>query len=250
MDTSFDPVVLVTGASRGIGKSITNKLLDSSIRVFGTYYNTSMPEPVSQSDQFQGIKADLSSLDDLRESILPLFQDEDSPNVIVNNAGISEEASFSLQDADWLKNWKRTLLINLQAPAMICKWALNRWSEEADVSGIIINISSRAAYRGDTGEFAAYAASKGGLAAFTKSIARSYGSREITAYTIAPGFVDTDMAAEVKQVYGNSYLTRDNSLDEITPPEQIAQLVHFLARGKGRHMTGTTFHINAGSYMV
>lgn len=250
MDTSFDPVVLVTGASRGIGKSITDQLLESSIPVFGTYHNTSFPDSFTGTDLFRDVKVDLSSLEDLRNSILPLFQEERFPNVIVNNAGISEDASFSNRDADWLNNWERTMRINLQSPALICKWALNRWTDGASVPGIIINISSRAAYRGDTGEFAAYAASKGGLAAFTKSIARSFGSRKITAYTIAPGFVDTDMAEQVKNVYGASYLSKDTALEELTPPEQVAQLVHFLARGKGRHMTGTTFHINAGSYMV
>jgi NAD(P)-dependent dehydrogenase (short-subunit alcohol dehydrogenase family) len=115
---------------------------------------------------------------------------------------------------------------------------------------MIINISSRAAYRGDTQEYAAYAASKGGMAAFTKSIARDFSKKGIVAYTVAPGFIETDMAKESVEILGAEALTKGSAFDEITQPEEVANLVAFLAKGEVKHMSGSTFHINGGSYMV
>jgi NAD(P)-dependent dehydrogenase (short-subunit alcohol dehydrogenase family) len=111
-------------------------------------------------------------------------------------------------------------------------------------------VASRAAYRGDTQQYAAYAASKGGMVAMTKSIARDFGKHDISAYSIAPGFIKTDMAIDSIEVYGEEYLTQGMSFDEITSPEEVGELVAFLASGKVPHMTGATFHINGGSYMI
>ncbi|MEM6526357.1 MAG: SDR family oxidoreductase, partial [Bacteroidota bacterium] len=115
--------------------------------------------------------------------------------------------------------------------------------------GIIINISSRAARRGDTSDYLAYAASKGGLEAITKSIARAYGKKGITAFGVAPGFTRTDMAQDFIKAYGEDYVLNDLSLPELTEPKDIAQTVVFLASGLARHATGTTIDINAGSYV-
>lgn len=247
MDNSH-VLALVTGASRGIGKAIAEKLLESGAQVIGTARSSSFPEALRGHDRFQSLHVDLGDLEDVNQRIKPLFERVNAPNVLVNNAGISEDASFSLDDADWKYNWDRTIKINLTTPALISKWAINRWVDEGD--GILINVSSRAAYRGDTQEFASYAASKGGMVSFTKSIARDYGKKNIAAYSIAPGFIDTDMAHEVKEVYGEDYLTKDMAMEEITPPEQVAEIVGFLASGKVKHMTGATIHVNGGSYMI
>lgn len=239
---------LVTGASRGIGYSIAQKLLESGATVIGTARSSKFPGDLVEQERFEGIYVDLASLDDVRKQIKPLFDRKRAPNVLINNAGISEDAPFSSSDSEWMQNWNRTIAVNLTAPSLISKWAINRWVEEGD--GILINVSSRAAYRGDTEQFASYAASKGGLVSFTKSVARDFGRQGIAAYSIAPGFIDTDMASEVKEVYGEEYLTRDLSFDEVTPPGQVGEMVAFLATGKVKHMTGATFHINGGSYMI
>ena len=102
------------------------------------------------------------------------------------------EAQFEDSDQDWMDKWDKTQQVNLRSMALISKWAINAWKERR-IEGRIINIASRAGVRGDTGEYAAYAASKAGMIAFTKSIARSLGNEGITAYSIAPGFVNTDM---------------------------------------------------------
>lgn len=239
---------LVTGASRGIGKSITETLLNNGAEVIGTARSSTFPDSFTDSSRFKGLHADLSLETAIETNLKPVFEQEKVPNVLVNNAGIFEDCSFEEDDAKWLTNLKRTMQVNLNAAAILSKWALNRWSREE--GGILINIASRAAYRGDTQEYASYAASKGALVAFTKSIARDFGTKGISAYSVAPGFIKTDMAMDSIKIYGEEYLTEGMAFDEITSPEEVGELVSFLASGKVRHMTGSTFHINGGSYMV
>jgi NAD(P)-dependent dehydrogenase (short-subunit alcohol dehydrogenase family) len=238
--------VLVTGTSRGIGRSIAQKLLDKGHEVIGTSRSTDHDFP--KNENYRHIKCDLSENDDINK-LKEVFQETKIPEVLINNAGMFEEAQFDIPDEDWLENWDKTLQVNLRSSALISKWALNAWTNSG-IEGRLINISSRAGYRGDTGEYASYAASKGGMVAFTKSIARSFGKHGITAYTIAPGFVDTDMAQGSIEVYGADYLTKDLALNSIAPPEQIANIVNLLAEGKLTHATGQTFHINSGSYLI
>ncbi len=88
------------------------------------------------------------------------------------------------------------------------------------------------------------------MVALTKSIARDFSNKGISAYSIAPGFIDTDMASEAVSVYGEEYLTQGSAFDEITDPKEVASLVAFLAKGDVPHMSGSTFHINGGSYMI
>lgn len=238
---------LLTGSSRGIGKSIAELLLQNQYSVIGT--STKDQNEFPDSEHYQHIKSDLSNEKEVEATLKPLFESEDIPEILINNAGIFMEAQFEDSDEDWMAKWDRTQQVNLRSVAMISKWAINAWKERG-IEGRIINIASRAGVRGDTGEYAAYAASKAGMIAFTKSIARSLGEFGITAYSIAPGFVETDMARNSIEVYGAEYLTKDLALDSIAPPEQIAEMVLLLASGKLTHATGQTFHINSGSYIV
>lgn len=243
-----DTYALITGASRGIGKAITSTLLYQKANVIGTARSSEFPEEFTASNRFEGIYVDLSKPDQIKKKLKSVFSREVAPNVLINNAGIFEESGFDTDDDSWLQIWDKTMQVNLRASAMLSKWALNRWEKEG--GGILINVTSRAAYRGDTQEYAAYAASKGGMVAFTKSIARDFGKHNISAYSIAPGFIKTDMAMDSVEVYGEEYLTEGMAFDEITSPEEVGELAAFLASGKVRHMTGATFHINGGSYMI
>jgi NAD(P)-dependent dehydrogenase (short-subunit alcohol dehydrogenase family) len=239
---------LVTGASRGIGKSITKSLLKDDFKVIGTARSSDFPKEFSQNNNFESLYVDLADPIDVESTLKPIFDRDEAPNVLVNNAGIFMESGFDKDDEFWLQKWDKTMQVNLRAPALISKWALNRWVKEGE--GYLINVSSRAAYRGDTQEYSAYAASKGGLVAFTKSVARDFGEKGISAYSIAPGFIKTDMAIESIEVYGEEYLTQGSSFNEITSPDEVGEMVAFLASGKVPHMTGSTFHINGGSYMI
>ena len=114
---------------------------------------------------------------------------------------------------------------------------------------IIINIASRAAFRGDTKDYMAYAASKAGVVGLTRSIARAYGKNGIKAFIVAPGFVRTEMAQSFTDEYGEEHALNDLALDQMTEPNDVAQFVVFLASGLANHATGGTFDINAGSYV-
>ncbi|PKD44871.1 SDR family NAD(P)-dependent oxidoreductase [Rhodohalobacter barkolensis] len=241
---------VVTGASRGIGKAITDKLLKENIRVTGTRRSSEFPPEFQMSELFTEIQVDLNDFDAIYEKLNPVFQsNSELPDVLINNAGIFIDADFEVSDEDWLEVWDQTMNVNLRSAALLSKWFINA-HQKSGSEGIIINIASRAAYRGDTQEYAAYAASKGGMAAFTKSIARDFSKKGIVAYTVAPGFIETDMAKESVDILGVEALTAGSAFDEITQPEEVANLVSFLASGEVKHMTGSTFHINGGSYMV
>ncbi len=236
--------VLLTGSSRGIGKSIADLLIENDYEVIGV---STSPNNQS-SNNYRHTVCDLSNEQEV-EKLKEIFNEDSIPEVLINNAGIFMEAQFEDSDEDWMSKWDKTQQVNLRSVALLSKWAIKAWKERG-IAGRIINIASRAGVRGDTGEYAAYAASKAGMIAFTKSIARSLGKDGITAYSIAPGFVNTDMAQGSIEVYGEEYLTKDLALDSIAPPEQIAEMVLLLASGKLTHATGQTFHINSGSYLV
>ncbi|WP_018126429.1 SDR family oxidoreductase [Balneola vulgaris] len=239
--------VLLTGSSRGIGKAIKDLLLQHEYSVIGT--STSEIQESNSNHSYKHLVCNLELEEELKSKIKPLFEENEIPEVVINNAGIFVEAQFTDTDEEWMQTWDLTQQVNLRATALICKWAINKWLEKG-INGRIINVASRAGVRGDTGEYAAYAASKAGMIAFTKSIARSLGSAGITAYSIAPGFVNTDMAKNSIEVYGEDHLTKDLALNSIAPPEQIAEIVMLLASGKLTHATGQTFHVNSGSYLV
>ena len=240
--------VLVTGAARGIGLAITEKLLAEDFSVVGTARASAFPESWAKGKNFKGIHADLSDDSTLVKTLKPLFT-SDCPDVLINNAGIFQDVDFTDSDEAWLNVWDATMQVNLRASSLLSKWFIQAHLDNSS-EGILINIASRAAYRGDTQEYAAYAASKAGMVAFTKSIARDFGTKQIVAYSIAPGFIETDMARESISVYGEEYLTKDSAFGEITQPGEVANLATFLASGQVKHMTGATFHINGGSYMI
>jgi NAD(P)-dependent dehydrogenase (short-subunit alcohol dehydrogenase family) len=239
---------LITGASRGIGYAISKVLINDGINVIGTARSSSFPDDLQANDHFRGFHADMENEDEIRNNLKPLFSSS-TPDILINNAGIFIDSPIESDDTDWLKNWDKTLQINLRASSLLSKWFINAHLK-SNTEGILINIASRAAYRGDTQEYAAYAASKAGMVAFTKSVARDYSKKGIYAYSIAPGFIDTDMARESISVYGEDYLTKDSAFDSITKPDDVAEMVTFLCKGKVKHMSGSTFHINGGSYMI
>src|SRR5690606_38713280 len=168
-------------------------------------------------------------------------------DVLVNNAGTSIYSPMEENDKSWLSSWHKTMAVNLTAASILCRSAIGHFIKRG--GGRIINISSRAAFRGDSPEYLAYAASKGGLVAITRSIARGYGKMGIKAFDVAPGFTKTDMANQFIEKYGEEHALKDIALNELTSPDDIAPLVVLLSSGLADHATGTTIDINAGSYV-
>lgn len=239
---------LVTGSSRGIGEVICLQLLQKGFSVIGTKNRSVVPDELLNHEHFSIVEADLSDIKSLKEA-LKLYLIEDPPNVIINNAGIFMSGDMELSDDEWLSVWNQTMQVNLTSSSLLSKWYINGCIQNGK-EGIIINIASRAAYRGDLQQYAAYAASKGGMAAFTKSVARDFSRKGILAYTIAPGFIKTKMAEDAIDQFGEEGLTKNSAFDEMTSPKEVASLVAWLAEGEVKHMSGSTFHINGGSYMV
>lgn len=168
-------------------------------------------------------------------------------DVLVNNAGIYESADIGDPFAAWSASWHRTMQINLIAAGHFCREAINHF--KAKGGGIIINLASRAAFRGDDADFMHYAASKGGVVAMTRTIARHFGRDNITAFALAPGFVRTSLNAAFFRDHGVAAAEETIPLGQIAEPEDIAHTIAFLASGLARHATGTTIDLNGASYV-
>ncbi len=240
--------MLVTGASRGIGRGIAEALGKSGATVAVHYRKNKEPaetlakELGNNSGAFQAGLENPASCKQLFREVISSFGHLD---VLVNNAGIF--LNSPLESETWLDDWDKTLNVNLRAAALLSRLTILHFQERG--GGRIINISSRAAFRGDNPGHLAYAASKAGMVALTKSIARGYGKDGITAFLIAPGWVKTDMNRETIERYGEAAITKDLALKKLTTPEDLAPMIVLLASGLADHATGTTIDINAGSYV-
>ncbi|NEN97173.1 MAG: SDR family oxidoreductase, partial [Moorea sp. SIO3I7] len=181
---------------------------------------------------------------ELVEEILNLGYSLDG---VVNNAAIMTELSLDDNPSVWEEKWIETLQVNLIAVSSITRRAIEHFKSKG--GGILVNISSRAAHRGDTPEYIHYAASKAALSNLSKSIARNFAADGILAYSICPGFVDTQMAAEFTQNYPLSEIVSGIPLQRIAQPEEIAAMVVFLLSGQVPSATGTNIDINGASYV-
>ena len=241
--------VLVTGASRGIGAEIARAMAGSGAKV-AVHYSTSEIEAAQvaaacgpDAHIFAANIADPAACQRLWAQVVDRYGRID---VLVNNAGVATAVDDPSIDR-WLEVWNRTLDVNLRAAALLCRLATDHFA--ANGGGRIINISSRAAFRGDQPDYIAYAASKGGMVALTRSIARGFGKQGIVAFNVAPGFTRTAMAQDFIDQYGEDYAVSDIALTRLTEPKDVAPTVVFLASGLADHATGATIDINAGSYV-
>jgi len=182
----------------------------------------------------------------IRESVRAATDTFGRIDVLVNNAGIYEPDHEAGSTAEWRAAWQRTLQVNLIAPAELARAATKHF--EGRGGGAIINIASRAAFRGDQADYGAYAASKGGLVALNHTIARSAAAKGVVAYAIAPGWVETDMARDYLKKTGDTSMLRDIPMGAMVPPSELANMIVFLASGAARHATGTTIDMNGASY--
>lgn len=242
--------ILVTGASRGIGRAIAKQLSESGAEVI-IHYNANKAEAEKLQSELQHTShiaaCDLSNAEEVIGFIPSLVSKYGPISALINNAGISPSAADNLPTNEWLKNWENTFAVNTTAVGILCKEFVEHAITQQN--GRIVNISSRAAFRGDTTDYIAYAASKGAIVSLTRSIARHYGKQGIKAFLIAPGFTRTDMANAILEEYGEGFALNDIALNELTTPEDIAPMVTLLCSGLADHATGTSIDINAGSYV-
>jgi NAD(P)-dependent dehydrogenase (short-subunit alcohol dehydrogenase family) len=246
-------VVLVTGASRGIGAAIV-RVLGRTGAAVALHCNTQG----AAADRLAAEAAPGRSIvfaSDLAEAegAARLWRAAEAwrgrIDVLINNAGIYQPAPvFGSDDAAWRAAWARTLQVNLVASAELCRAAIRHF--RAKGGGIVVNVASRAAFRGDAQDYANYAASKGGMIAMTRTHARAHAREGILFYAVAPGFVRTEMAeASFRQGIDEAAVKAEIPIGDIATVEDVANVVAFLASGLAPHATGTTVDVNGASYV-
>ena len=246
-------VVLVTGASKGIGHAIAKTLGEQGAYVIAHYGSDesgaieatkSIPD-----DRKLLISADLSQ----RDGYLKLWQAAKSwrgkVDVLVANAAIMPEASLLDSDEIWTQAWDSAFEVNVRSSAFLIREAVKHFLDNN--GGVIVGLTSWAAQRGSGNpKLSGYAASKAPINPFLKTIAKTYAKEGVYTYLIAPGIVRTAMSeASAKTLGGEEKITATLAMGEWVPPQEIANLVAFLSTGEQRHLTGSTFDINGASYI-
>lgn len=242
--------VLVTGASRGIGRAIARRCAASGAVVAAHFFqgaDDAESLAAEHPEHVHPVQADLTEPAACESLFSTVVRNLGGLNVLVNNAGVAVPLSLDGSQEAWLDGWHRTMALNARAAEHLCRLAIPHFGERG--GGRIVNIASRAAFRGDSPEYMTYAASKGALVALTRSIARGFGQLGVRAFVVAPGFVRTDMAREFIDAYGEAYARKGIATDRLTEPEDVAPTVVFLASGLADHATGSTIDVNAASYV-
>jgi len=233
--------ILITGASRGIGRDIALNSKEKGYKVLGT---STTNEGVSslKENGIHGLQLDLNDKKSVESFNGLLTQEHPDIAVLVNNAGITRD-NIVLRMSE--EEWTDVLNVNLHGAFKVTKTVLKfmlkkRW-------GRILNITSTSASTGNRGQ-ANYAAAKAGIEAFSKSLAKEVGSRGITVNAIAPGYIQTDMTEVISENVKEEILSQI-PLSRFGKPEEISQLVDFLISDEASYITGQTIHINGGLFM-
>jgi len=227
--------ILATGTSRGIGAAILGTLDRPGVRILGhgtaSGIAADFSDPAAPAGLWEAAIAELGTID-----------------VLINNAGVFEPNPIDRDDAEWVASWERTMRVNLTAAAELSRLAVRHWQARG-TGGRIVNVASRAAYRGDSPAHWHYAAAKAGMVAMTKTIARGYAAQGILAFTICPGFTMTGMAEDYLASRGGDKLLADIPLGRVAMPEEVAEMARWLALDAPASMTGAVLDVNGASYV-
>ena len=255
MNSLSGKTVIVTGASKGIGAAIARKMLAAGARVIAHYGSdrAGVEDAVASApDRAVLIQADFADMAEVEAFWNGALEASGGRiDVLVNNAGIMRQ-SGGIADPieEWDRVWDEAIAVNLHAPARLLREAVRHWLGQGE-PGAVIGIGSWVTTRGTANPGAiAYAGSKAGIVAATKTVARNYAADGILAYVISPGVVNTRMSADSAALTGGAAaVTATLPMGEWIPPEEVAALAVFLAEGRARHLSGATIDINGAAYI-
>lgn len=245
MTENVKKIALVTGATRGIGKAIATTLAKTGVMVIGTATTENGAEAIAKYlEPYKGIGmllnvADKISIDSLVAEIKTKYGDI---NILVNNAGITKDGLFLRMKEE---DWDSVIDTNLKSIFLLTKSVIRGMTSAR--FGRIVNIASVVGFMGNPGQ-ANYCSSKAGMVAFSKSLAKEFGSRNITVNCVAPGFIATDMTDKLTDDQKAEYF-KAIPLGRFGSAEDIAASVKFLVGDEANYITGTTIHVNGGLYM-
>ena len=243
--------VLVTGASRGIGRAVAQAFAKEGARVAVHYGRDRQAAEETVASLVGGahcvVEADLGDCDAAASLVDDTVEKLGGIDVLVNNAGIWEEHRIAdVTFERWLDVWKRTLAVNLFGPASVTFHAVRQMIARG--GGNIVNVSSRGAFRGEP-DGPAYAASKAGRNAMSQSLAIALAPHNISVTAVAPGFVETDMAAEFLAGPDGESIREQSPFRRVAKPEEVAHAVLFLASDRSLFLSGGIVDINGASYL-
>lgn len=231
--------ILITGASRGIGgaayellRKAGNDVVGHSTRGSDTLIAGDLSNPAAPRDIWD------TAMDELGGRI----------DVLVNNAGIYEGVPDNVSDDEWHSSWRRTLTINLQAAADLSRLAVSHYLDRGG-GGRIVNVASRAAFRGDSPQHWHYAASKGAIVSMTRTIARGYAAEGILCFAVAPGFTVSEMTEEYLAGRGGAQIVADIPLGRVATTDEVAEVIRWLSIDAPASATGTVIDVNGASYV-
>ncbi len=241
-------LVLITGASRGIGKAIALTLGEAGATVVGTATTESGADNISKvfadnNISGKGIKLNVTNNEQISSLVKIVNEDFGPINILINNAGITRDNILLRMKED---EWEDIIEINLSSIYKMSKSVLRGMIKNR--SGRIISITSVVGAMGNAGQ-SNYAASKAGMIGFTKSLAREVGVRNITVNAIAPGFIETDMTDSLPDEQKDA-LVSQIPMGRLGTADEVAKAVLFLAGDGGSYITGQTLHVNGGMYTV
>lgn len=230
--------ILLTGASRGIGKAAFDALTAAGHRVAG--HSTRGGDGLLAGDL-----ADAATPRALWDKAVAALGGR--IDVLVNNAGVYEAISDDASDEEWHRAWARAMTVNLQASSDLTRLAVQHFRQHG--GGRIVNVASRAGYRGDSPQHWHYAASKAAMIAVTKTVARGYAGDNILAFAVCPGFTVTEMTAEYLASRGGEKILADIPLGRVASAAEVAEIIRWLATEAPAASTGTIVDINGASYV-
>ena len=238
-------VVLVTGASRGIGKSVAETLVAQGAKVAGTATSESGASNISEylGENGKGYALNVTNPDSIKETLEAIKADFGDVDVLVNNAGITRDNLLMRMKDD---EWADIIDTNLTSIFRLSKAVMRPMMKKRH--GRIINIGSVVGTMGNAGQ-ANYAAAKAGVIGFSKSLAKEIASRGITVNVVAPGFIDTDMTKALDDAQRKA-ISDQVPAERLGDPKEIAATVAFLASNEAGYISGETIHVNGGMYMV